>query len=203
MAANIISYMGAFILHGFLGLGSTIFIEGIIFGLNQAMYTAVFGAGLGFARMAQKKWQRTAVPAAAFFLAVAANSFHRLVMQNVVGLDLRSVLVTWAGLVAMFIIMGLSLRRQKQILVRELEGEIPPSMYAELTKPGGLNRVILNALWKEGQAGYKSARKLSQSCAELAFKKNQLHTFPNDPATLEVIEQYRSKISLLLKSLES
>ena len=203
MTANIISYMGAFILHGFLGLGSTIFIEGIIFGLNQAMYTAIFGAGLGYARMAQKKWQRIVVPLTAFLLAVAANGLHRLAMQNVVGLDLLSVFVTWIGLGALFIIMGLSLRRQRQILVRELEGEIPPAMYAELTKPGGLNRVILSALWKEGQPGYRAAQKLSQDCAELAFKKNQLRTFPDDQAVQAEVEQLRSEIRLLLEKFES
>jgi protease PrsW len=202
MTANIFSYMGAFILHGFLGLGSTIFIEGILFGLNQAMYTAIFGAGLGYARMAQTKWQQTAVPIGAFCLAVAANGLHRLAMQNVIGVDLRSVVVTWIGLVALIIVMGASLRRQKQILVRELEGELPATLYAELTKPGALNRIVLAALWKGGQPGYRKARKFSQTCAELAFKKNQLRHFPDDQATMKVIEQLRCEIKPLIDSLE-
>ena len=203
MSANIISYMGAFVLHGFLGLGSTIFIEGIIFGVNQAMYTAIFGAGLGYARMAYKKWQRILVPAAAFILAVVTNGFHRLAMQNVVGLDLRSVVVTWVGLGVLVTIMGLSLQRQKRIMILELAGEIPASLFSELSKPGGLNRIALNALWKKGEPGYRAARKLSQDCAELAFKKNQLRAFPEDQSTSDVIEQLRTEIGLLLESIES
>jgi len=166
------------------------------------MYTAVFGAGLGYARMAQKKWQRILVPLLAFILAVALNGFHRLAMQNAVGLDLRSILVTWAGVGALLVIMGLTLQRQKQILLRELKGEIPDSIYAELAKPGGLNRVILTGLWKGGQPGYRTARKLSQACAELAFKKHQLRAFPDDQAVLDEIEQLRSDIRLLLDRLE-
>ena len=45
---------------GFGALGGTVFVDGVIHGLNQALYTAIFGAGLGYARLAQKRRQRWA-----------------------------------------------------------------------------------------------------------------------------------------------
>ena len=49
MTANMLSYMGGFLMYGFVELQRKIFVEGFLYGLNHAFYTALFGAGLAYA----------------------------------------------------------------------------------------------------------------------------------------------------------
>lgn len=202
MTANIISYLGAFTLHGFLGLGGTIFVEGIVYGLNQAMYTAIFGAGLGIARLMSRKWPRILIPIGAFLGAVAANGAHKLLLRNSFGLDAITVILTWAGLGGLLITMTWALSRQRRWVKQELDGEVPEWLFETLTKPGGILRGHLNALIKDGQSGYWRSRHLYQLCGELAQKKMQLRTFPEEGEVAEIIQQLREEIQSLLPEQE-
>ena len=140
MTGNILSYLGAFLLRGFDGLSSTIFIEGVLYGLNHALYSALFGAGLGYARLALKRWQRWAVPLVAFVLAVVVHALHNLVVHNAIGLNPLTVASTWAGVLVIVVVVVWSLRRQRQWLATELAGEVPDELYRTLTVRGGRER---------------------------------------------------------------
>ena len=54
MSRNILSFLGSFLIHGFAGLGMEALLTSAIYALNQAAYSAIFGAGLGYARISQK-----------------------------------------------------------------------------------------------------------------------------------------------------
>jgi RsiW-degrading membrane proteinase PrsW (M82 family) len=111
MTGNIVSYVSSFALWGFDGLNVTVFAEGIVYGLDHALYTAFFGAALGFARLAQKPWQRWAAPVGGFVLTVATHALHNLLLRNLLGLSVATVVTTCAGLILMGIIAGWSLER--------------------------------------------------------------------------------------------
>ncbi len=107
MTGNIISYLGAFMLRGFAGLNETIFVEGVLYGLDHALYTAIFGAGLGYARLAQQHWQRWAVPLIAFIGSVVFHALHNLAVRNAIGLNPLTVAATWIGVLVIVVVIGL------------------------------------------------------------------------------------------------
>jgi RsiW-degrading membrane proteinase PrsW (M82 family) len=198
MTGNTLSYLGAFLLHGFAGLGSTVFLEGVVYGLNHALYAAVFGAGLGYARLARAKWQRWSVPLGAFLLAVVGNGLHSLAIQDAVGLSPLTVIGTWVGVLVIVGVIGWSLQRERQCLATELAGEVPEEVYRALTLHGGRSRAQWQELRRRGVRGWRQARHLHQLCAELAFKKMQHRRRPEEPGLAEEIRRLREQMRMLL-----
>lgn len=171
MTANIAGYLGAFVQYGFGGLGHMVFVDGFLYGLNQAMYAAIFGAGLGYVRLARRRWHRWAVPLAAFVLAVATRAFHNLAIDNAIGWNLWTLAVTWAGWLVLLAVMAWSLREQRRCLADELAGEVPEALYRRLAMPGGCWLAEARALWRGGLPGLVRTRRALQVCAALAFEK--------------------------------
>jgi RsiW-degrading membrane proteinase PrsW (M82 family) len=197
-AGNTLSYLGAFLLRGFSGLGSTIFIEGVLYGLNHALYSALFGAGLGYARLAASWWQRWFIPLAAFVLAVVSHAVHNLIIRNAVGLNLLTVAMTWLGVLLMVVLMRWSLKRQQQCLVTELMGEVPDDVYRLLISWKGRMRARWQAFRTEGPRGWRRMERLHKECAELAFKKMQHQRRPAEPGVLEEIVRLRKEVKVLV-----
>jgi RsiW-degrading membrane proteinase PrsW (M82 family) len=198
MTGNTLSYLGAFLLRGFGGLSSTIFVEGVLYGLNHALYSALFGAGLGYARLARQRWQRWSIPLATFVLAVVSHALHNLAIRNAVGLNPLTVVATWAGVLVIVVVIVWSLKRQQRCLVAELVSEVPDAVYRTLTIRGGRSRAQWRALWLEGLHGWRRARRIHQQCAELAFKKMQHRQRPDEPGLLEEILRLREEVKALV-----
>ncbi len=180
MTANMLSYIGAFLLRGFAGLGSTIFIEGVLYGLNHAFYSAIFGAGLGYARLVQKRWQRWSAPIVSFSLAVFVHSVHNLAIRKAIGLSPLTVAATWVGILVIVVVMAWAVRRERRCLETELINTIPGPLYRTLMKPRGRLREQWLALRNEGFRGWQKTRRLHQLCAEFAFKRMQARLFPDE-----------------------
>jgi RsiW-degrading membrane proteinase PrsW (M82 family) len=198
MTGNTLSYLGAFLLRGFGGLSSTIFVEGVLYGLNHALYSALFGAGLGYARLAQQRWQRWSIPLAAFVLAVVSHALHNLAIRNAVGLNPLTMAATWAGVLVIVVVIVWSLKRQQRCLVAELVSEVPDEVYRTLTIRGGRSRAQWRALWREGLRGWRRVRRIHQQCAELAFKKMQHRQRPDEPGLLEEVGRLRKEVKVLV-----
>jgi len=198
MTGNTLSYLGSFLLRGFDGLSSTIFIEGVLYGLNHALYTALFGAGLGYARLARQRWQRWAVPLVAFGMAVTGHASHNLALSRAIGLNLWTAAVTWAGVVLIVVVMVWSLQQQRRWLVAELAGEVPEEVYRAMTARRGRARASWQALRQRGFGGWRQARRVHQQCAELSAKKAQRRRRPDEPGLAQEIERLRSEIADLL-----
>ncbi len=198
MTGNTLSYLGAFLLYGFEGLGSTIFVDGVLYGLNHALYAAIFGAGLGYARLAQQRWQRWVVPVVAFVLAVAVHALHNLALHNLTGWNLLTVAMTWAGVLVMVVVMAWSLRRQRRCLATELVGEVPEALYHMVIMPGDRIRAQWQALLRHGLRGLGRIRRIHQQCAELAFKKMQHRQRPDEPGLLEEVVRLRKEVTELV-----
>jgi RsiW-degrading membrane proteinase PrsW (M82 family) len=198
MTGNTLSYLGAFLLRGFGGLSSTIFVEGVLYGLNHALYSALFGAGLGYARLAQQRWQRWSIPLAAFVLAVVSHALHNLAIRNAVGLNPLTMAATWAGVLVIVVVIVWSLKRQQRCLVTELVSEVPDEVYRTLTIRGGRSRAQWRALWREGLRGWRRVRRIHQQCAELAFKKMQHRQRPDEPGLLEEVGRLRKEVKVLV-----
>lgn len=197
MTGNTLSYLGAFLMRGFAGLSVTIFIEGVLYGLNHGVYTAIFGAGLGYARLTNKKWQRWVVPLVAFGLAVASHALHNFVIQNTVGINLLTIAMTLVGVIVIIVAITWSLRRERQWIKTELIGEIPDEFYQALTERSGRLRAQWHALWRGGLIDLRRERRIHQQCVELAFKKMQHKLNPDELSILDHTERLRKEIQTL------
>jgi len=199
MTGNLISYVGSFALWGFGGLSAAAFAEGLVYGLNHALYTAVFGAGLGLARLAQNRWQRWALSVGGFLLAATAHALHNLLARSLLGLNAMTVLATGAGVILVGIVAGWSLARQQRCLATELVGEVPDPLYRTLTAPGGRSRAQWRALRAGGLRGWRRARRLHQLGAELAFKRMQRRRRPDEPEIAQEMERLRREMHTLVE----
>ncbi len=198
MTGNVLSYLGSFLLYGFGGLGGTIFVDGVLYGLNHALYSAVLGAGLGYARLAQRRWQRWIIPVAAFVLAVAAHAFHSLALRSATGWNLTTVTATWAGVLVMVVVMVWSLRQQRCCLETELVDEVSEALYLAVLMPSDRIRAQGRALLRHGLRGLRRTRRIQQQCAELAFKKMQHRQRPDEAGLLQEIVRLRREVMALV-----
>ena len=203
MTGNIISFIGSFLTRGFAGLGSTIFIEGVLYSLDNALYSAIFGAGMGFYRLSQDRQRRYAVAIGAFALAVVTHGLHNTLIQNAVDMSPMIVLLSWSGLSVLVIAMAWSLRRQRHCLELELIEELPGDMYHTIVQP----RLRLQTEWQilksEGFATWKLRRRLFQLCAEFAFKRMQARLFPDEAEIDAEANALRDEIRGILERYES
>jgi RsiW-degrading membrane proteinase PrsW (M82 family) len=198
MMGNLIDLVSAFALWGFEGLTAGAVVEGLLYGLDHAFYTAVFGASLGLARLARASWQRWAWPAAGFALAVAVHALHNVLAWNVMGVDAVTVATTGAGVALIGLVAAWSLRRQRQVLQSELRDELPEPLYRRLVRRDGGSRARWQALRTGGLTGWRRTRRLHQRCAELAFKKMQRRRRPDETGLVGEIERLRAEIDALM-----
>jgi RsiW-degrading membrane proteinase PrsW (M82 family) len=198
MTGNLIGHLSAFALRGFEALRAPVLVEGLLYGLNHAFYTAVFGAGLGFARLASAHWRRWAWPLIGFLLAVTAHALHNLLAWSPLGVDIVNVVTTGAGILVIGLVATWSLHRQRMSLRSELQAELAPALYRELVAPGGRARAKWLALQTEGLRGCWRTRRLHQRCAELAFRKTEQRAQPDQVALNEEIERLRTEIRALV-----
>jgi RsiW-degrading membrane proteinase PrsW (M82 family) len=198
MAGNTLSYLGAFILRGFAGLSSAIVLEGVLYGLNHALYSAIVGAGLGHARLARRRREHWAIPLAAFALAVLVHSLHNLALYNATGVNPLTVATAWAGTLVILVVIALSLQREQRCLAAELVGEVPEDIYRSLITPGARGRAQWHALRAGGLDAWQHARQVHQQCAELAFKKMLRGRRPDESGLNAEIDRLRRKLAALL-----
>ena len=203
MTGNIISYIGSFLTRGFAGLGSTIVIEGVLYSLDNALYTAIFGAGMGFYRLSQDRFRRYAVAIGAFVLAVVIHGLHNLVIQNAVDLSPVIILLSWSGVSVLVIAMTWSLSRQRRCLEVELIEELPGDVYHSMVQPWVRLHTEWQILKSEGIAAWRLRRRLHQLCAEFAFKRMQARLFPDEAEIDAEANTLRDEILRLLKRFES
>jgi len=205
MTGNTISYLGSFLYRGFDSLRLSILFEGLFFGLNHAFYTAIFGAGLGYARQFTKKSTRTAIPLIAFVLAVLVNGIHSYITQALVGVTPLTIILNWLAISAIFVIMIISIRRENNILNQFLADELPHPLFDAATKYKK-RRTLLRQIKKiEGRDAAKKAAQFFKQTAQLAFLKEEIERNPAaDPLNqVEVLrEQIQAAVEKIAQILE-
>jgi RsiW-degrading membrane proteinase PrsW (M82 family) len=198
MTGNLISYVGSFLLWGFDGLHTSTVFEGVIHGLDNALYTAVFGAGLGLGRLAQKRWQRWVFPVGGFALAVTVHALHSLLSYNLLGLNAITVLSTAVGVILIAAVAAWSLRRQQRCLQTELKDIVPDDVYRAVVVPRKRARAQWQALRRGGLRTWWQTRRLHRWCAELAFKRMQARLHPDETEIAEEAARLQERIGTLL-----
>jgi RsiW-degrading membrane proteinase PrsW (M82 family) len=197
MTGNLLSYAGSFLLWGFEGLNTGSLAEGVVYALNHALYTGIFGATLGYARLAQKPWQRRAVPVGGFLLAVLAHALHGFLAHSVVGLNALTVATTGIGLLLIGVVVVWALGREQRCLRAELRDTIPGMLYQAIITPRGRTHAQWRALRSGGLRVWWRTRRLHQLCAELAFKRMQARLHLDEPEMAHEASALQAEIEAL------
>jgi protease PrsW len=198
MSKNMIGFLSGFFVHGYSALGAQVLITGAIYTLNQAAYSAIFGAGLGYARMSHKPGARRCVPLLAFFLAVAAHIGHNVAVHAATGFNVLTMILTLGGFILLGIISSLSLRKQRQWIREELNEQLPGELYDVVVSSARRAQVQWRALFSQGYRSWRRERLLHQSCTEMAFKLRQSRLFPLETELLADVEMLRKDIDRLI-----
>jgi hypothetical protein len=198
MTGNLLSYVGSFLLWGFPGLGGATIVGGVVYALDSALYSAIFGAGLGLGRLAQVRWRRWVFPVGGFVLAVLVHAVHSVLAYSLLGLSAIAMISTVIGVVLIGVIAVWSLRQQQRCLREELEGLVPDDVYRVMVTAGARTRAQWQALRRGGIRRWRQARLLHQLCAELAFKRMQARLRPDEVKIAEEAKQLQEKVEAML-----
>lgn len=178
--SNFFRYAGNFIAWGNPGLNSGLIAERTVNALDHGLYTAIFGAGLGFASMAKSRQQFWAWVMAALGVAIATHTLHNLLANSLVGLNVFTVIVTSAGTLVLWTVAGWSLVKQRQLLRKELQGLVHDSLYYSVQGPLVRAKTQWNALRWEGFRAWIQERRLQGLCIKLANTRLQARLFPEN-----------------------
>ena len=196
MTENFFYFIGAFSEGGFVDLTVLIFLRAVIFGLNHALYTGLFGIGLGLARHARTEKAARRWMVAGFVAAVGAHALHNLgaSISSVNGLGIvLSLVLAAAGIALVGIVVLLTWRQERLWLRDELSEEIGTLLsqteYNSLI--GGWRRSpLLDARKNKAQA-----KRLHQA-VEIAFRKHRLRRLgaEREPKLAGQIDELRGEI---------
>jgi RsiW-degrading membrane proteinase PrsW (M82 family) len=191
MTENIIYFGRAYFDAGVIGLGFLFVLRAVLGGFGHALYTATFGASLGWARSRYGVGKaRFLVPAAGLALAMLQHALwngtawgvsqftsdgNELLALAIIIL-VEPVLFILPGLVAIVIVAVITSRRELIIIRHELREEvelgiITPAEYAQISDGRIRRQASFDALRKGGPALWILHRRFIRTAAQLAFQK--------------------------------
>jgi RsiW-degrading membrane proteinase PrsW (M82 family) len=198
---NLIAYYLPILTNEGLGAGmSNIFLRSVVFGFNQAFWTGITGAAVGYARLCPDWGRRILVPLGGWMLAVTLHSIHNAgvtLVGQTFALSLGvSLVVDWGGLVLLMLVAFFVLRKERRWIERGLEEEVRRGALSyeewQLLRSAG-QRLLVRwyALGQGGIAAYRSVGRYFQCATELAFKKEHLRTLGDERGNLAEIQRLR------------
>jgi RsiW-degrading membrane proteinase PrsW (M82 family) len=203
MTINFLTYATGFLFGGFELLGTSVLVNGVAFGLNEAYYGAVIGIGFGVSRWAKDRRLRVGAPFIGLAVAIGLHLFNDYWRDLAVGerswLAIIPFIATWAGIVAVVAIALLSLRRDQGIIRAYLKAEfdlrtLTPNEYFYLSTPRNRSRLLLNAA-RRGPAELARALQMRETITQLAYRRRELEMLGRDAASDAVAAGLRQRIA--------
>jgi RsiW-degrading membrane proteinase PrsW (M82 family) len=187
---------------GWGGLGSIFFLRVVLGAWNHATYTAFIGIGLAIARNTRNTLVKLVALLVGFSTAVFTHFFHNTLA--VFALDesglLMLLFVDWLGWLFITAIILWAIRRERFWLQVQLKGEMEVGLisnvqYETAQSPFKRGIATLAAL---GGGRYRTTKRFYQTCAELAYKKQQIaYVGISSSNTPEMVEELRAKLKRL------
>ena len=196
--SNFSRYVGNFIVLGYPAFNPGAIAERTVHALDHGLYTAIFGAGLGFATTIKNRRQFWAWVGGALLLAIVAHALHNLLANSTVGLNVFSVMVTGAGILLLFVVAFWSLVQQRRLLRVELQGLVNDSLYYSVQGPLGRIKAQWSTLRREGFRAWIQLRHLQGLCIGLANARLQARLFPEKHASAHKAETLQAEIERLI-----
>jgi len=179
------------------GLSTLVFLRALVFGLNHALFTSVFGAALGYARLAKDNLRRWIVPPLGLLGAMVLHGMHNLfaALSSLVCFSvLLSIVSDWSGVLLILVIIVLAWRQEQRWIATHLKAEVESGLISqeEYDMISSYRRRLAaqrQALSHHGPAEAKRLGRLAQLATELAFKVEQ--------GDQQTAEKLRAKIAAL------
>jgi RsiW-degrading membrane proteinase PrsW (M82 family) len=181
-----------------------IFMRSIVFGFNHAFWTGIVGAAIGFARLSGDWGRRLLVPMAGWVMAVLFHGLHNagaVLVEQTFCLSLGvSLVLDWGGLLLLFVVAFLVLRKEGEWMERGLvdevrRGALSPQEFDLLCSAGQRASVRWKAWRHGGRSAYRLVGRYFQSATELAFRKQHLHSPSDEAADQAEIQRLRDAVA--------
>ncbi len=193
--SNLFRYAGSFIASGFPALNLSFVVERTVHVLNHGLYTAIFGACLGFAAMAKDRRRFWAVCILGLVLAIATHALQNLLSNSLVGLNVLTVIVTSAGTLLLWVVAGWSLIQQRRLLRQELHGLVHENLYTTIQDPLARLKAQWGELRRGGLRTWLRMRRLQGLCIQLARARLQARLQPEKVEVNNKVETLQAQIS--------
>ncbi len=201
MTENFLYFIGAFSQGGLATLTLVIYLRSIVFGLNHAFYTALFGIGLGLARQSPSRQRGRLWAGLGLAGAILTHSLHNfgagITAINGLGFLLSLGLAALGvGLIGLAILLAWQQERRwiQEELAEEVGTFLSPEEYRGLTR-GWRRSPLLSRRHNPSHA------KRLGLLVELAFRKHRLRRLgPQREASIErQVQELRERIEQELK----
>ncbi|MGI5837152.1 MAG: PrsW family intramembrane metalloprotease [Chloroflexota bacterium] len=188
MSENIIYFSEAFPTGE---LAAIFYVRVVLNGLAHAAYTALIGAGIGYARELNTAAAKFFLPLVALIGAILFHASWNLLGSISIGLiggpseggasfwllaPLVVLILTGPLLAALAVMLGYAWRREARVLTEYLEDEVAagvlsPAVYSRITSPRARRRAEVAAFYRCGLRCWLTLRQFHQTATELAFAK--------------------------------
>jgi len=205
MTTNLFTYVLGFLLGGFEFLRTSVLVNGIAFGLNEAYYGAIVGVGFGVSRWARDRRLRAWAPFLGWIVAVVlhllTDYWRDLAVGGQQALVIIPFLATWAGILAIIALAVLSVRREQETIRAHLQAEVDrrtltPNEFFYLSTPRRRAQMMLRDA-QRGPAALARAVQLQALAAQLAFRRREMTMLGRDTDSDSVLADLRQRIAAL------
>ena len=215
MTENFIYILGAGVAKGLEAGLAVFFMRTIAFGMMHALWSSMFGVGLGLARYARSKLWAWCAPCGGLFLGMLMHGAHNFsavmaIPDNGAATPWMAVMITsyFLGCVTWLFILLIAGRGEARMIRAELVEEVETGLLTpEQAKACGRYRSRVVIRWRAfREKGVGECRKLGRLyclSADLAFKKHQHQVQPTEKRNVEEISRLRSEIQSLRATLEA
>lgn len=206
MTENVFYFIGAFSEGGLGDFAAVVFLRAVIFGLNHALFSSMFGLGLGFARYAGSAMVRWLAPGVGLLLAILLHGIHNFFVSVESSLYLISLGSDWLGVLLWLMLVYLAGREEARWIRQELANEVKdglltPEQARAAARYRSRVRARIAALQEHGFGYAHKLGRLYSLAAELAFRKRQLHVEGNSHDNVDVVRRLREQIRHLRRTL--
>ncbi len=186
------------------GLGGVFFmafVRVVLVGWQHPFYTAFTGIGLATARLSRSTGAKFFAPLAGFCVAIFTHSMHNTLASLLpveASLTLGT-LLDWSGWFFMLLFILWALYRENRWIVAQLREEvtlqvITLAQYRTACSAWAQVAARTAALFN---GRYGPTRSFYQTCAELAFKKQQFATLGDEQGNQSIILRLRGELARL------
>jgi RsiW-degrading membrane proteinase PrsW (M82 family) len=205
LTENVVSYFLPILSEEGLHAGLlNILMRSIVFGGNHALWSGITGAAIGYARWSPHWRQRLLVPAAGWLLAVVFHAVHNVgatlaTQTGCLSLGI-SLAVDWGGLLLLWLVAALALRKESRWIEKWLVTEVQLGILSR--QEYDLLRSARRRMWTRWQArtrggpqAYRAVGRYFQGATELAFAKHHMQELGDRGENQSRIQRLRRDLS--------
>lgn len=207
LVENVYYFLNQYQSGGLSAWGVNLFMRGVVFGLNHALFTSVTGLGLAVGYLSPNKLSRLVAPVAGWSAAVFLHFWHNLTVSLGGGFILAAILFDWGGVWLILGIMVWALVQEgrwlKQYLAEEVHlGTLTPLQYQVACSARQRFGFVYGRFFSRGFRAGRAASHFFYECSHLAYKKHHFTLF-NDARTARLVQQSREKVARLSRQLQA